>query len=137
MAITIPATGTPWTSVGAEIVAVCNALSTSYIDVFMAGSPAGATIQTIANGGSEPWSANKLHLDTEVSDVNALWDTTNYIYTVPSTGTYAIRALVRLTDGQFNHTTWPYGSGMGIGVHTTEVDVPSFQWNKILPMEGQ
>lgn len=137
MAITIPPVGTPWSSVGSEIVAVCNAVSTSYIDVNMTGVPGGATVQTIANAGSEPWAANKLRLNNETSDVNALWDTTNFLYTVPTTGTYMMRALVRLTDGQFSHVTWPYGSGMGIGVHTSEIDIPSFQWNKIMPMEGQ
>jgi hypothetical protein len=121
----------PWTSKGAEMITALNFIPSTYIEVYADGG-AGATKQTVTN---VTW--QKMTLDVETSDINNLFNNSTYIYTVPTTGVYFCQALIRPVDNQFvSTTTWPTGTGLGIGVHTSEIDGTWFQWNKIQNMAG-
>lgn len=120
---------TPWTTAGDGLIDQANYIPASYVEVSTDGG--GSTSQTVSNAS---WTT--IILDTEASDANSLFNNSTYIYTVPSTGIYFCQALVRPVDSQFAKATWPDGSGMGIGVHTSNIDGPWFQWNKIMWMSG-
>lgn len=114
---------TPWTNTGALIIAACNFIPSTYVEVLADGG-GGLTKQVISNA-----TFTTLTLDVEVSDANNLF--ASNLYTVPSDGVYFIQALVRIVDGQFAKATWPDGSGIGLGVHTSNIDGSWFQWNKV------
>lgn len=57
----------------------------------------------------------------KTSDVSSLWDSANYQYVVPATGTYLILARFRIPDN------WG-GFTLGMGVHTSNDDGAWFQW---------
>jgi len=104
---------------------------TYFCDVNMAGSPAGATKQVIPNATFET-----LKLDTKVTDTTNSFNTANWIYTVPASGVYFCQALIRPTDGQVSKGGFPDGTGVGVGIHTSNGDGTWFQWNKWMWMSG-
>lgn len=122
--IATPAPGTlPWTTTGADMITAINLIPATYVEVLADGG-GGATKQVISNAVF-----TTLTLDTEISDANGLF--ASNLYTVPSDGVYFIQAMVRIIDSQFAKATWPDGTGIGLGVHTSNIDGPWFQWNKV------
>ncbi len=61
-------------------------------------------------------------LDTVSYDAGFRWNNTTHVYSVPQAGTYLILAKIRMA----NFT--PESESIGMGVDTTNMDTPSFQW---------
>jgi hypothetical protein len=103
-----------------------------FCDVNFAGSPAGATKQTIPNA---QWTT--LKLDTRVTDTTNSFNTANWLYTVPATGVYFCQALIRPNDGQVSKAGFPDGTGVAIGIGLdSDQDGVWVQWNKWMWMSG-
>lgn len=101
-----------------------------FCDVFMSNG-AGDPIQVVPNA---TW--RRVDLRQKTTDTTNSFNTTTHIYTVPVTGFYFCQALIRLKDDQVAKAAFPDGTGIGIGIGTSEVDFPGFQWNKWMWMSG-
>jgi hypothetical protein len=103
-----------------------------FCDVNMAGSPAGATKQTVLNA---TWAT--IRLDTKATDTSNSFNTSNWLYTVPATGIYFCQGLIRPNDGQVAKAGFPDGTGVAIGIGlNSDNDGTWVQWNKWMWMSG-
>jgi hypothetical protein len=79
------------------------------------GSTTAATISATA--------FNTVPLTTVSKNVGGgVWNTTNYTYTVPNSGTYLIKSSVRLVDGSVARNVFQ-------AVHTSNADIPEGIWD--------
>lgn len=64
------------------------------------------------------------------SDTTGSWNSSTHVYTVPVTGMYLCRGLLRVAD------SFGTSSNVGMGIHTSEADGSWFQWNKYVTGGG-
>lgn len=77
-----------------------------------------ATASTFTAAGS----FSIIPLATVTTDTAAAFNTSTHLYTVPTTGTYSVTALVRTADGIAS------GIGVAVGVGTATADEPTVAW---------
>lgn len=73
--------------------------------------------------------AQKINLNSEISDPGNNFDPSSNLYTCPSTGLYLCHAVIRINDGQASASGGP---NFGMGIHTSaDLAETSFLWHKL------
>ena len=73
--------------------------------------------------------AQKINLNSEISDPGNNFNPSTNLYTCPATGLYFCHAVIRINDGQASAAGGP---NFGMGVHTSaDLAETSFLWHKL------
>lgn len=123
---TILSSGVSVSTLDARYTTLANAtFSSTFADASLGSGDGSTNMQSVAAG-----SFTTISLNTKVSDPGNNFNTSTFMYTVPSTGLYLVLARMRIVDASTS------GNNYGISVHTSNSDGPWFQWQTNASQSG-